>query len=223
MRKNDEMTEERSATMTRRRADTRRRLIDAAYEAFSERGIRDTPVELICERAGFTRGAFYSNFSSKEDLFLALFQEENAIRLERFREATESVLGGTVVGAHEDLSPTLGRIAELFMVALNADKDWYLLCAEFRTQGLRQPEIRDRIGAAFRYFHTELGAILVGTLDRIGRKLTISPDDAVLVLVALYEQGLQNYLLEGGELPADGRFVSELIPKVMASLIVPAH
>ncbi len=34
------------------------------------------------------------------------------------------------------------------MVALSADKNWYLLCAEFRTQGLRQPEIRDRIGAA---------------------------------------------------------------------------
>ncbi|AUI59771.1 TetR/AcrR family transcriptional regulator [Amycolatopsis sp. BJA-103] len=216
------MTEERGATMTRRRADTRRRLIDAAYEAFSERGIRDTPVELICERAGFTRGAFYSNFSSKEDLFLTLFQEETAVRLERFHDATESVLGETVVHAHDDLSPALGRIAELFMVALSADKNWYLLCAEFRTQGLRQPEIRDRIGAAFRYFHTELAKVLVGALDRIERKLTISPDDAVLVLVALYEQGLQNYLLEGTELPGDGRFVSELIPKVMASLIVPA-
>lgn len=216
------MTEERGATMTRRRADTRRRLIDAAYEAFSERGIRDTPVELICERAGFTRGAFYSNFSSKEDLFLTLFQEETSVRLKRFHDATESVLGETVVHTHDDLSPALGRIAELFMVALSADKNWYLLCAEFRTQGLRQPEIRDRIGAAFRYFHAELGKVLVSTLDRMNRKLTISPDDAVLVLVALYEQGLQNYLLEGTELPGDGRFVSELIPKVMASLIVPA-
>ncbi|MFC9254197.1 TetR/AcrR family transcriptional regulator [Amycolatopsis thailandensis] len=217
------MTEERGATMTRRRADTRRRLIDAAYEAFSEHGIRDTPVELICERAGFTRGAFYSNFSSKEDLFLALFQEETEVRLKRFHDATESVLGEVDVRADEDLSPTLGRIADLFMVALSADKNWYLLCAEFRTQGLRQPEIRDRIGAAFRYFHAELGKVLVGALDRMGRELTISPDDAVLVLIALYEQGLQNYLLEGSELPADGRFVSELIPKVMASLIVPAR
>jgi AcrR family transcriptional regulator len=60
--------------VTRRRAETRRRLVETAYAVFCETGIRDTPVELIRDRAGFTRGAFYSNFASKEELFLAVYQ-----------------------------------------------------------------------------------------------------------------------------------------------------
>ena len=61
-----------------RRGRTRTRLLDAAVDVFAERGIEGATVELICERAGFTRGAFYSNFSTKEELLLAA--AEHALR-----------------------------------------------------------------------------------------------------------------------------------------------
>ena len=56
----------------RSRESTRARLLDAAAEVFAEVGLGEASVERICERAGFTRGAFYSNFASKDEMFLEL-------------------------------------------------------------------------------------------------------------------------------------------------------
>jgi AcrR family transcriptional regulator len=59
-----------------RRAETRSALLDAAARVFVERGFQGASVEAIAEEAGYTRGAFYSNFASKEDLFAELLQEQ---------------------------------------------------------------------------------------------------------------------------------------------------
>ena len=56
---------------------TRRRLLDAAADVFAERGFHDATLEEIVEQAGFTRGAFYSNFASKDELFLAMIEDQN--------------------------------------------------------------------------------------------------------------------------------------------------
>ena len=55
-----------TAPATTRRQATRERLLDAAFEVFAEQGVHASTVEQIAERAGFTRGAFYSNFTTKE-------------------------------------------------------------------------------------------------------------------------------------------------------------
>ena len=57
---------------TRSRENTRARLLDAAAQVFAEVGLDGASVEAVCDRAGFTRGAFYSNFESKDELFLML-------------------------------------------------------------------------------------------------------------------------------------------------------
>ena len=62
-------------TRAERQAQTRAALLDAAAELFVERGLQGASVEAIAERAGFTRGAFYSNFATKEEVFTELLQE----------------------------------------------------------------------------------------------------------------------------------------------------
>ena len=59
-----------------RRAQTRDKLMAAAVSVFAARGIIGASVEEICEAAGFTRGAFYSNFADKDALVLALIQAD---------------------------------------------------------------------------------------------------------------------------------------------------
>lgn len=59
-------------TRAEQQADTRRRLLDAAAEVISEHGFDGAPIDEICQRAGYTRGAFYSNFSDKTDLLVTL-------------------------------------------------------------------------------------------------------------------------------------------------------
>ncbi|RSM75931.1 TetR/AcrR family transcriptional regulator [Kibdelosporangium aridum] len=195
---------------TRRRAETQRRLIDAAYEVFCELGIRDAPVEVICERAGFTRGAFYSNFDSKEDLFLAVYREQMQERVDRLRAAVDDAAKSS-----DDVTQVLQHAAVLFMESLTSDVTWYLLNVEFRAQALRQPELRAPTAAAEARFHDGLAEILLGLLNKLGLRLTVEPRSAVDTIVALYQTMLERSLL--GE--QDSRYVTDVIPRVFASLV----
>lgn len=86
--------------LSARRLATRTRLLDAAQRVFIERGIFASTVEEICDAAGFTRGAFYSNFADKEALIEAvLLRESEAILgvLARLADAPEAALRDTAV------------------------------------------------------------------------------------------------------------------------------
>lgn len=65
----------RRLSRAERQAQTRQQLLDAAAQVFVERGFAGSSVEAISEQAGYTRGAFYSNFDSKEQLFAELLQQ----------------------------------------------------------------------------------------------------------------------------------------------------
>jgi AcrR family transcriptional regulator len=63
-------------THARRKEQTRARLLDAARSIFLEKGLAATSVEDIVEAAGYTRGAFYSNFRSKQELLTELLRRD---------------------------------------------------------------------------------------------------------------------------------------------------
>lgn len=65
-------------THEERRLQTRERLLDAAQDLFVERGFLSTSLEEIAEAAGYTRGAFYSNFSDKTDLLIESLRRQRA-------------------------------------------------------------------------------------------------------------------------------------------------
>ena len=67
------------ARVTRRRPETRGRLLDAAFGVFATRGFGRASIEEVCEAAGYTRGAFYSNFDTLDELFFALYTERSEL------------------------------------------------------------------------------------------------------------------------------------------------
>ena len=80
-----------TAPMSTKRAQTQDRLMDAATALFAEKGVLAASVEEICERAGFTRGAFYSNFESKDELLLAVVQRKREAILKAATDAIDSI------------------------------------------------------------------------------------------------------------------------------------
>jgi AcrR family transcriptional regulator len=86
---------------TEQRARTRADLVDAAERVFAERGFQAASVEAIATAAGYTRGAFYSNFESKEELFAELLQQRVYAR---YREMAERSAGAE--------PPTLREVGE---------------------------------------------------------------------------------------------------------------
>jgi len=208
-------------SMTRRRAQTRQRVIEAAYDVFTELGIRDAPVELICDRAGFTRGAFYSNFASKEELFLAVYEVRMQERTQRLRAAVADATTTVDPASPDAVTHVLQEAGTLFMQSLTADETWYLLNAEFRAQALRQPELRAPTAAAERRFHDTLAEILLDLLSRLNLRLTVEPHSAVITLVRLYETMLERAILD--ELPdrTGNHYVTEVLPRLLTALLEP--
>ncbi|HZV10113.1 MAG TPA: TetR family transcriptional regulator, partial [Novosphingobium sp.] len=74
-------------TRSQSQEQTRQRLIDAARELFRRDGFAATSIDRIAEAAGYSKGAVYSNFACKEEIFLAALQAEGAQSMAKLLEA----------------------------------------------------------------------------------------------------------------------------------------
>ena len=179
-----------------RRRKTRDRLIDAAYEVFAETGVHAASVEMISERAGFTRGAFYSNFATKEELFFALAERENRIRFEGLQEGVDAIL------PELDRTPlteaTLGEVVTRFLEIQSDDTRWCIVQAEFKLLAMRDPSVAASYLAYQRGFLQQLADRIDGAVRAVGLRFTMEPIAAIGIIVNVYESALQEAILEGG-------------------------
>ena len=123
-------------TRAERQAQTRRELLDAAARVFVERGFQGSSVEQIAAEAGYTRGAFYSNFSSKEELFVELLNERVYAAYTAMAEAPLR---------DPSRAPTLEETGEM-LAAMQADVEgsWlFRLWLECLAQAGRDPRLRE--------------------------------------------------------------------------------
>ena len=188
---------ETDALLTPRRQRTRERLIDAAYDVFAEEGVHASTVEQVCERAGFTRGAFYSNFTSKEELFAALMERQQDILLAALATKVDAL------GPHLEKVTTpldedgLGELLLDFFIGPMDDRTWCLIDHEFRLMSLRDPEVAAVFAAHEAAFETSLLAIVGRALDLAGRRFVLPDGVAVRLLGDLYQDMLQRAIRAG--------------------------
>ena len=144
-------------TRADRRARTRDELIAAADRRFSADGFHATSLDSVADEAGYTKGAVYSNFSSKEDLFFAVYER----RVERSLEETGALLEGaaTAIDGLERVGAAAARRRE-------ADDGWLAVFFEFWAHVLRHPEHRAR----FAEQHDRLARQLADALERSARE-----------------------------------------------------
>ena len=126
------------AGMSRRREATRQKLLDAAALVFAEVGLDAASVEAICERAGFTRGAFYSNFETKDELFLELAGSVARGRVAVVRERVAALEGE---GALELMPTNAFEIVQQILDVSADDRLGVLLMSEIRIRALRTPAL----------------------------------------------------------------------------------
>ena len=135
-----EQSPNRPSIRDEQRALTRRRLIDAAESVFARSGFHGASVEEIVREAGATTGALYSNFTGKEDLFLALFEERIATDMSEYSEivTTGSTLGEQARG-----------VGDHWMRILRERPNYFPLLIEFWSYAIREPQLRERLGGRF--------------------------------------------------------------------------
>ena len=122
---------------TERREQTRQELVAAAEACFVSRGFHASSVEEVAERAGYTKGAVYSNFASKEDLFFAVYER----RVEQV--LTEVVPGLRQLGAER----AFDELAAGALQRRDRDDGWRAVFFELWAHVLRHPELRERFAA----------------------------------------------------------------------------
>jgi AcrR family transcriptional regulator len=132
----------RRLTREEKREQTRERLLEAAERVFMRRGFQNSSVEEISAEAGYTRGAFYSNFSSKEELFIQLlharvFDGYREILMRTPQDATprEQLHWGAEQAAavqdSDDGNPTLFQLWFECLLQATRDEEFRKLAATF--------------------------------------------------------------------------------------------
>jgi AcrR family transcriptional regulator len=124
-----------------RQQRTRDGLVDAAERLFTKQGFHATSLDAVAAEAGFTKGAVYSNFASKEDLFFAVYERRVDRRVEQMESAIR--LAASAHEAIQRMIPGAGGRPQ-------ADDGWLAVFFEFWAHVLRHPELRERFAAQHR-------------------------------------------------------------------------
>lgn len=158
---------------TRRRVETRRRLIDAALTVFAADGFGRVSVEQVCERAGFTRGAFYSNFDSLTEVFVELYQRRTTEVVDRITAAAAEIGDVTTASVADLVSAVLEHLPD--------DRQWRSVQAEFTAHALRDP-------VAARALRAPRVALAAAVRPLLGPDATArDADDLARVLLAVHD------------------------------------
>ena len=173
--------------VTKRRGETRRRVLDAAMAVFAEQGFGRTSVEDVCTRAGYTRGAFYSNFVSLDELFLAMWQE----RSDALISAAEAAVEATAERPVRSVEEGVDRLLDIAVV----DDAWVRIESEFTAHALRTPGLREVMAEREARIAQLLLRVLDRGLERVGRRI-VDRDAFAAALVAVHDGTAVQVLLE---------------------------
>jgi len=188
---------------------TRARLIQSAEKVFARDGFEAAKLEDIAKDAGYTRGAVYANFDSKEDLFLALLEREISSRIAALEKEMDKV---------RDIEAKL-RVMREFFVNKTLDRRWTLLALEFKLFAVRHPEVKQRLAA----MHRRFVATRVGFLDEImralGRELPASAHATGVSLAALGDSLALEHMLDPSLMPDEDlrRIMSEFFDSLTST------
>jgi len=152
------------------RAEVRQRILQAATSEFAGKGFAGTTIDAIADAAGFTKGAVYSNFGSKDDLFFALLD----LQIDRRVEAVSAL--ADKAGAR----PSAKAVGDLLMTGLLENRDWQMLFAEYWLRAMRDPEVRVR----FAEHRRSMRASIEDAFRRIDTS-GIDPATATVLVLAL--------------------------------------
>ncbi|HTZ09934.1 MAG TPA: TetR/AcrR family transcriptional regulator [Acidimicrobiales bacterium] len=177
-------------TPERRRQQTRDYLLAAASQVFAERGFHGATLDEVAAVAGFTKGAVYSNFRSKEDLFLALFEAN-------YERETAALLA--VLEDRAELAPGAGLATFVALIreqVRQSGSHFALLQHEFVLFAARNPEARRRLAQVDDTYVAVVADLLAAERDRRRLPPLADPERTSRVIHAVFRGLSQLSLVE---------------------------
>jgi AcrR family transcriptional regulator len=196
-------------TPERRRQQTREHLLAAAAEVFAARGFHGATLDEVAAVAGYTKGAVYSNFKNKEDLFLALFKAN----YDREMDAIRGALADSEVPPEARISEFVALIRDQ---TAQAGRNFNLLYQEFSLYAARNPAVREELNRIDDQGAQALAEILQAERERVGLEPLASPLQTARIVELLFRGIGQLRVLQPDV--ADDEFVEAAIAFVARGL-----
>ncbi|MET7799939.1 TetR/AcrR family transcriptional regulator [Streptomyces decoyicus] len=204
-------TPKRRPTRAEAKARTRQLLLDAAARTCARKGFAGASVEEIAEAAGFSIGAVYSNFGSKERLFVELLRERASEHVSRATRIVADAQAGV-----DDPAPALGRL--LAHVA-DDDPDFAPLQAEFWLYAVRNPQLMETLAEELRGPRAEMESLMSTALAHIGARESVSAEAVATITMALFQGLVRQRRIDPASVPDDllGQAMQWLFTGIAAS------
>lgn len=159
------------------RGAARIRILGAAPKVFARLGYAGATIDAIAAEAGLTKGAVYSNFTSKDDLFFTLLSDRVSDRVRQMRMID--------IPPDLDLVQRARAIGDALFDAMVADPDWQMLFLEFWSRAVREPEVRARYASIRSTLRAQIGQFIAEEAARSGARLPVPVDEAATIVLAL--------------------------------------
>jgi AcrR family transcriptional regulator len=174
-------------TRKEKQAKTRLSLLNSAAKLICRKGIAEASVEDVASDAGYTKGAFYANFKSKEELFLVMLDEKYAAELERL----ESGLPGEGAPAEE-----VRKVSEEFIRFAWSDPQWPKLYFEFTAYAARNPEFRQELATRDRAMRERITEVFKRWAGDIPADPSLPMEDLAMMTFCMANGFLMGQLIE---------------------------
>ena len=173
---------------TRRKENTRAKLVRASLDVFVEKGIDGATVDDLARAAGFTRGAFYSNFSTREEVFIALFDEVTAELIAIANSSVEAAVAGPTGGgaAPAMLIDDADVMLAVFEGIRPFGRQWYLLYSDAIARSLRDEQMRAELAVQRARLRDEIGELLSRRLAASGDRPLLPAEDLAQLLMGIF-------------------------------------
>jgi AcrR family transcriptional regulator len=176
-------------TRREKQEQTRAKLMGSAAAFFTEQGLEQTSVDDIAQRAGYTKGAFYSNFKSKEELFLAMLDERFGQKIEQIEHALRT---------DESPDEAVRHAGEDVMRLLSADTEWQRLFFEFVGYAARNDEFREELLTRCGAMDARLTEVYRRWSEAIGLESPIPLEDATAIVTMMSHGFMVQKLIDPG-------------------------
>lgn len=175
------------ATRVERSEETRAALLRSASRLICELGMHGASIDRIAADAGYTKGAFYAHFASKEDLFLVVLDEHFATELARL----DVILAGTAAPVDE-----ARKAAEDFLMHIDADPQWRRVYQEFATHAARHDAFRVEFATRQRGLRARMAEVFARWAADLGVKPSVPPEDVAAMTFFMADGFLLDQIID---------------------------
>ena len=195
----------RRLTQEERKKETRQLLLESAVEVFAQLGFHGASVDKIAEYAGFSKGAVYAHFNSKEELFLAILEKQMHLHVHNIHQ---------IIDQQHSLSHFIETMDEYSLSIRQKNRTWSMLNMEFLLYAMREESVRHKWSNMITESVEQISKAIEKLMSKENES-TLSVDEMAWMILSL-ENGMAIFYYISGE-----RVPLNLFGKALQNMLLP--